>query len=55
MRKLITIALRTAFLIGIGWCIDHFVQIGWIVSICLLSVIDRELDWLLHEKLGSRS
>jgi len=53
-KRLLAFAIRAlwrgACLVGFGWIIDHALHTGWLVAICLLSVIDRELDWLAELK-----
>ena len=37
------LGLRAAFLILFGWLVDRFWHTGWLLGICILSVIDREV------------
>ena len=37
---------RGVCLVGLGWVLNYFFHTGWLVGICLLSVLDCELYWL---------
>jgi len=54
MSVLLRTLIRAAMLVGCGWLVDRFFHTGWLLGVCTLSVIDRELAWLAG-KSSSRS
>ena len=49
LHPLVKLPLRLAFLVGLGWVVDRFFHTGWLLAVCLLSVVDREL-WEFVER-----
>jgi F0F1-type ATP synthase assembly protein I len=49
MKLLFTLLWRGVLLVGCGWLVDRFFHTGWLLGICVLSLIDREASWILEE------
>lgn len=47
---LFVIIVRTAACILMGWALNYLTHIGWILSICLISVIDMQLRSIIEDR-----